>query len=156
MKPEYWHWLVLGMLLALAELFIGTFFIIWAGMAALILGGILYFAPVLELRGQLLVWGGLTLVCTFAWFKWIRPLSPDRTRAGLSKEMFLGEVGLVLQEARDGNRGEMRFPAPIHGTDTWKFLPKDEVHLPKGSRVRVVDIAGNTLIVVSAQTRQEG
>ena len=35
---EYWHWIVLGIVLMLSEIFIGSFFILWFGAAAVVVG----------------------------------------------------------------------------------------------------------------------
>ena len=38
MEPVWWHWLVFGLLLVVAELAIPSFFIIWFGVAAILVG----------------------------------------------------------------------------------------------------------------------
>ena len=38
MELVYWHWIVLGIVLMLAEIFIGSFFIFWFGAAAVVVG----------------------------------------------------------------------------------------------------------------------
>jgi hypothetical protein len=40
-----WHWLVLGMLLIIAELFIPSFTIFWFGLGALLVAGCLWLLP---------------------------------------------------------------------------------------------------------------
>jgi membrane protein implicated in regulation of membrane protease activity len=40
-KLLYWHWLVLGMVMILAEIFIPSFTIFWFGLGAILVGGIL-------------------------------------------------------------------------------------------------------------------
>ena len=37
----YWYWLVFGMVLVIAEMFIPSFTIFWFGLGAIIVGGIL-------------------------------------------------------------------------------------------------------------------
>lgn len=146
---EYWHWLVFGMTLMATELFMGAFIIFWPGLAAASVGGLLLLAPSISLKGQILAWTILTIIYAVAWFKWIKPLSVDKTKAGLSMEMFIGEVGMVTRAPNEQNtRGELRFPAPIHGSDTWAFLVQGEAQVQPGDRVRIVNIAGNTLVVV--------
>ena len=41
----FWHWLVLGMVLVVAEMFVPTFFILWFGFGALIVGLVEIYAP---------------------------------------------------------------------------------------------------------------
>ena len=38
MNPEWWHWIVGGIVLVLAELAIPSFFIVWFGLGALLTG----------------------------------------------------------------------------------------------------------------------
>ena len=43
MDLQYWHWLVFGMILIIAELFIPSFTIFWFGLGALAVGGLFWF-----------------------------------------------------------------------------------------------------------------
>lgn len=142
----YWHWIVFGIALMLLEIFIPTFTALWFGAAAVVVGVILFLIPSLIMPLQLLLWAGLSGVLAWAWFKYLRPLSVDKTKAGLSREAIVGEVGQVLRLPLGEERGMLRFPAPVLGDDEWLFITEDEV--AKGDRVRVIDVSGNALIVV--------
>lgn len=142
---EYWHWVVFGVLLVLSEIALTTFFIFWFGIAAIIMGAILYFMPSLSLSVQVFVWTILSSILAFFWFKYLKPLSIDRTKAGLSREAILGEVGQVISAPSTDRRGRMRFPAPILGDDEWLIISSEP--LVEGDRVRVKDVSGNSLIV---------
>ena len=80
-----------------------------------------------------------------AWFKYLKPLSVDRTKAGLSREAIVGEVGQVISAPGEERRGRMRFPAPILGADEWQIISSDSLAI--GDRVRVKDVSGNSLLV---------
>ena len=114
---EYWHWVVFGVLLVLSEIALTTFFIFWFGIAAIIVGAVLFFLPELSLSWQIFIWTILSSVLAFFWFKYLKPLSIDRTKAGLSREAILGEVGQVISVPSADKRGRLRFPAPILGAD---------------------------------------
>jgi membrane protein implicated in regulation of membrane protease activity len=79
------------------------------------------------------------------WFKYLKPLSIDRTKAGLSREAIVGEVGQVISVPVENRRGRMRFPAPILGNDEWQIISNES--LSEGDRVRVKDVSGNSLVV---------
>jgi hypothetical protein len=143
--PAYWHWLLFGILLILAELPLATFFILWFGLAAVLVGLILLLLPDLSLSTQILVWTLLSVGMAVFWFKFLKPLSIDRTKAGLSREMIVGEVGQVLKAPTDRRRGRMRFPAPVLGNDEWEIISTEP--LSAGDRVQVRDVSGNSLIV---------
>ncbi len=142
---EYWHWVVFGVLLVLSEIALTTFFILWFGVAALIVGAILFLAPDLSLNWQIFIWTLLSSVLAVLWFKYLKPLSIDRTKAGLSRESIVGEVGQVIIAPGEARRGRMRFPAPILGADEWIIISSQP--LAAGDRVRVKDVSGNSLLV---------
>ncbi len=142
---EYWHWVVFGVILILSEIALTSFFIIWFGVAAIILGGVLFVAPGLGLSWQIFIWTVLSSVLAVVWFKYLKPLSIDRTKAGLSREAIIGEVGQVISAPNAEKRGRLRFPAPILGADEWLIISTDP--LSEGDRVRVTDVSGNALIV---------
>lgn len=140
-----WHRIVFGIALAISEIFLATFFVLWFGAAAVLVGILLFVLPDLSLSAQILSWTVLSTVLAFGWFKYLKPLSVDRTKAGLSKEAIMGEVGQVLVVPTDDKRGKLRFPAPILGDDEWLILSRDALAI--GDRVSVVDVSGNSLIV---------
>jgi membrane protein implicated in regulation of membrane protease activity len=142
---EYWYWIVFGVLLILSEIALASFFVLWFGIAAIIVGGVLFFFPVLSLNGQILLWTVLSTLLAVAWFKYLKPLSIDRTKAGLSREAIVGEVGQVISVPNESRRGRLRFPAPVLGADEWEIISTET--LAEGDRVRVKDVSGNSLMV---------
>ena len=146
MELVYWHWIVLGIVLMLAEIFIGSFFIFWFGAAAVVVGLSLTIAPSISAPTQLVFWTLLSLVFAVAWFRFLKPLSKDVTKAGLSREALIGEIGQVLSVPNGDKRGMVRFPAPLLGSDEWLIMSQDSLSI--GDRVSVKDVSGNSLIVV--------
>ena len=144
-KLLYWHWLVFGMVLIIAEIFIPSFTIFWFGLAAILVAGVLLLVPDLTISWQLFAWAIASCLFTFLWFKFFKPLMADRTKAGISREAILGEIGLVIKVPDQENRGIVRFTTPLLGADEWPFICDQD--LVVGERVTVRDISGNTLIV---------
>lgn len=144
-QVEYWQWLVLGMALIIAELFVPSFTIFWFGLGALIVAALLWLAPDLNLRWQLFIWAVASVVFTFLWFRYFKGMMPDRTKAGVAKEAILGESGRVIQAPVENRHGRVRFATPLLGSDEWSFVCDEEVTV--GDRVHVKDISGNNLIV---------
>lgn len=141
----YWHWIVAGVVLMLAEIFIGSFFIFWFGAAAVLVGLIAALFPAFDSITQLILWGVLSTVLAIAWFKFLKPLSIDRTTAGLSKEALIGQIGQVLDPPSGDAKGRMRFPAPVLGNDEWLIISQEPLNI--GDRVSVAELSGNSLIV---------
>ena len=142
---EYWHWIVFGIALMISEIFIGSFFIVWFGTAAVVVGLLLLPLPNMSGTAQLILWAISSASFALAWFKLIKPLNIDKTKAGLSKEALIGEIGQVLQVPSGDKRGKVRFPAPVLGSDEWLIISHETVSI--GDRVSVVDLSGNALIV---------
>ncbi|HMU89274.1 MAG TPA: NfeD family protein [Pseudomonadales bacterium] len=144
-EPLYWHWLTLGLLLAGLEIFIPSFTVIWFGLGAILVGLLTWLLPGLSITLQLLVWTGASITFAVGWFAFFKPRMVDHTRAGLSREAVLGEVGQVIELPLDHRRGKVRFSKPLLGADEWAFICEEKVQC--GDRVIVLDVSGNTLIV---------
>ena len=144
----YWHWIVFGLALMVTEIFLGSFFIFWFGAAATFVGLLLVPFPELSETTQIMIWAITSTAFALAWFKIIKPLNVDKTKAGLSREALVGEIGQVLKVPTGEKRGKVRFPAPLIGSDEWLIISQDELNI--GDRVSVVDLSGNSLIVIKA------
>ncbi len=146
---EPWHWLVLGFLLMIAEIFIPTFASLWFGAAAIIVAALAWLLPV-PLVVQVLVWLGLSVLFMFAWIKYIKPLSIDRKKAGQSNSTIIGETGMIVVKPQADTVGMIRFNVPIFGADEWTCRTEDAV-VEIGDRVVVTGTSGNDLIVAPTQ-----
>ncbi|MEE3299695.1 MAG: NfeD family protein, partial [Pseudomonadota bacterium] len=133
----YWHWIVFGLALMVTEIFLGSFFIFWFGAAATFVGLLLVPFPELSETTQIIIWAITSTAFALAWFKIIKPLNVDKTKAGLSREALVGEIGQVLKVPTGEKRGKVRFPAPLIGSDEWLIISQDELNI--GDRVSVVD-----------------
>ena len=136
---EWWHWVVLGLCLSLAELAIPSFFIIWFGIGAVGVGLLLLFMPGLSLAVQLLAWAAASGALAAAWFRCFLPKT--RTRVGTSADSVAGETGILIDELPSNGRSKVRFQKPILGADVWECYA--ERHLDAGERVRVIAVEGN-------------
>lgn len=145
MEFQYWQWLVLGLVLIMAELFVPSFTIFWFGLGALLVGAALSIVPTMNLTLQLLLWAICSVLMTAFWFLAMKPRMVDKTRAGMSREALLGEVGQVISTPDGERRGTVRFTKPLLGSDEWSFICDEPVQL--GDRVQIRDVSGNTLVV---------
>lgn len=150
---EPWHWFVLGVLLILSELVLPAFAALWFGIAAIMVGVLLWLFPMMGFTTQLVTWIILSVLCTLLWFKFIKPLSTDKTKAGLSREATIGQVGMVIQTHMEHDLITVRFPMPVLGSDEWNCRTLEPVQV--GDRVRVIDILGNDLVVKPHHSHNE-
>tara|TARA_R110001592_G_scaffold199014_1_gene447464 strand:- start:22 stop:462 length:441 start_codon:yes stop_codon:yes gene_type:complete len=142
MEMLYWHWIILGVLLILFELIIPSFTAMWFGLAAVVVGAILWIEPDMAGSYQVLVWAALSGVLTFFWF---RVFKPNRSHHHALKEEVEGELGLVATQASGARPGIVRFSTPLLGEDEWPY--RSEIALEVGQQVKVLDVENNILII---------
>jgi membrane protein implicated in regulation of membrane protease activity len=143
MNPEWWHWIVGGIVLVLAELVIPSFFIVWFGLGALLVG-LLALAFDLSLTAQLATWTLASLAMVFLWFRVFKQ-SFVKTRAGTADGEAIGEIGLLVGAVAPFERGKVRFQRPVLGSDEWVCLA--DTAIAAGDRVKVVAVEGSFLKV---------
>ena len=144
---EPWHWLVLGFVLLIIEMFVPTFASLWFGGAAIIVAALAWLLPI-SVSLQIIIWLVLSAIFLLAWFKFIKPLSVDRTKAGLGGSVIIGETGMIIVAPQLERAGVVRFSVPIVGAAEWMCRTSGE-QVAVGDRVIVTDIVGNELIVSS-------
>ena len=145
MALEFWHWIVLGIALSVVEVFLASFTILWFGLGALVVAVVLLLWPGTSLSVQLALWAISTIVLAVAWFRYFKPRLLDRTKAGISREAAVGQIGMVIKSATEHARGIVRFTVPLLGDSEWPYIC--EGVLLEGERCRVIDVLGNALLV---------
>jgi membrane protein implicated in regulation of membrane protease activity len=138
------HWVSFGIVLMIAELAIGSFFIFWFGLGSVLVGVLMLLAPGLPFAAQVLAWAAASILFVVLWFKVFKP-NQLKTRVGLSTEQFSGEVGLVTRTIQPFHKGQVQFQRPILGDEKWAALSDREIAV--GERVRVVRVEGNIIRV---------
>lgn len=140
----YWHWLVLGVLLIIGEIFIPSFTILWFGLGALSVGALALLVD-MPFSIQVLLWTISSVVFTVLWFRVIKPKMEIRNNDGLARESAIGESGQVIKLPAGQSNGKLRFSTPVLGEDEWEFSCDTEVGL--GDRLHIKEISGNVLVV---------
>lgn len=143
MQLEWWHWVVAGIILILAELAVPAFVLVWFGLGALVVAMLVAVADV-GVTMQLAAWLVTSVLLVFLWFKVFRPES-HKTRIGMSEPAMIGEVGLLARDVAPFEKGEVRFQKPLLGSDTWPCIADEEI--AAGTRVKVVAVEGSLLKV---------
>lgn len=145
----WWHWVALGLGLALVELALFSFFVIWFALGAVLTGIVLLALPGLGFVAQMLLWTIASMAMTVVWFRYFRNAS--RTRAGQADEA-LGETGVLVRAIEPlgiagaaSGRGEVRFQKPVMGADVWPCIADEAIAV--GARVKVVAVDGQLLKV---------
>lgn len=144
MQLEWWHWIVGGIVLILAELLVPSFFIIWFGLGALLVGLLLVLVPDLSSTAQIALWTLASLGMVVAWFKVFKP-GLQKTRIGQSEGEAIGEIGLLVGAIAPFEKGRVRFQRPVLGSEEWVCLADSSI--AAGERVKVVAVEGSFLKV---------
>jgi membrane protein implicated in regulation of membrane protease activity len=132
-------WLVSGFALCAAETLAPGAFLIWIGIAAALVGGIVYFIAI-DFKWQLLLFGALIVVLVFIGRRvygsidpTLGPLPPNRAQAMIGEDFF-------LDEAIVHGYGRIRV-----GASSWRVAGED---CPSGAKVRVVAVEDGSLLRV--------
>lgn len=145
---QWWHWVVGGIALVLAELLVPTFFILWFGLGAILVGILYWLFPSMDLTAQVLIWTAASSGMVVLWFQLFKP-NLHKSRVGMSDDATLiGEVGLMVREVDQFQRGEVRFQKPLLGSERWGCIADGPI--AAGERVKVVSVEG-TLLKVKKQ-----
>ncbi len=147
MQAEWWTWIVGGIVLMLAELAITSFFVIWFGLGALLVGLLMLLMPELSLTAQLATWTLASLAMVVLWFRVFKQ-SEHKTLVGSAEGEVLGEIGLLVGAVAPFERGKVRFQRPLLGSEEWVCLA--DAAIAAGERVKVVAVEGSYLKVSKA------
>ena len=139
----WWHWVVIGLVLVGVELAVPSFYLIWFGLGALVVGLLTAIWPTMGGNLQVFVWTIASVALVVLWFRYWKPRT--KSRAGSSDTQMVGEIGLLTRAVEPFARGEVRFQKPMGGSDLWPCMADEAI--AAGERVRVVGAEGNFLRV---------
>lgn len=141
---QFWHWMILGLALAMIEVLVpGTLFL-WLGIAAGLTGLLLLAFPDAGWEIQLIAFGVLSVANVAGWRLYLarRPLRSDDSTLNRRGEQYVGRVFTLVEPIADG-RGTVKV-----GDSLWRA---DGPDLPAGTRVKVTGVAGTVLKVEKAE-----
>ena len=144
---EWWYWIVGGIILVLLELVIPSFFILWFGLGAFLIGLLLLIAPGFPFAGQILLWAIASAVMTVLWFRVFSRIR-NKTRIGTAEGDIIGEIGLLVADTAPFKRGKVRFQRPVLGAEEWPCTSDTEISV--GTRVKLVSVEGSFIKVIRA------
>ena len=141
----WWQWVVLGIGLVVLEIFLPSFISLWFGMGAIIVGLVAWLFPQVGTPVEVLIWIIASITFVVFWFKYFKPKMIDKTKAGVSRDAAIGEIGRVIKAPVNGSRGVVRFSLPVLSEDEWPFICENQV--TAGDKVAIKDFSGNALVV---------
>lgn len=140
-KLGTWNWLIIGLVLMSIETFAPGVFMLWLGLAALIVG-LLSFGIVWSWQTQIIVFAVLSIAMVPLWRNFSRRNARPTDKPFLNKraEGLIGRVFTLEKPIVDGV-GTVKIDDTV-----WRVSGPDT---PAGSRVRIVSADGAMLTVVS-------
>ena len=134
----YWDWFIAGLVLVILEIFAPGAVFLWLGIAAGLVGAVVFFAPDLDWKFQFTLFAVLSVVSIVVSRRYLkrRPLETDHPNLNRRAAQYVGR-DLILDAALSGGRGRLR----VDDT-TWRVEGPD---LPAGAKVRVTAVNGATL-----------
>ncbi len=134
-----WFWLIAGVILAIAEILVPGFFLIWLAAAALITGALAMLLPV-TMPIQVLLFAALSVVAVYAGRRWfaLNPIESTDPKLNDRGARLVGETVTVVDAIVNG-RGRVKV-----GDSVWIAKGADAT---AGTTVRVTGTDGATLFV---------
>lgn len=134
-----WFWLSLGGLLLAAEMLGASGYMLWSGIAAVVVGILAWLFPFSwEMQGVL--FAVLTVVSAFLWWYWLsKRTKPQPAMLNQRNHQLLGTRATLTEPTTDGY-GRMKV-----GDSSWRIYCATE--LSPGTEVEVIAVEGNTLHV---------
>lgn len=135
----HWFWLSLGLILGVAEMVAPGFFLIWLGLAAIIVGLLDYAFPI-SIPMQVALFAILSVLTVFAGKKFLteNPIETEDPKLNDRGTRLTGEIVTVVEAITDG-QGRVKV-----GDSVWSARGADA---DVGARVRVTGADGAVLLV---------
>lgn len=144
----YWHWLALGAVLLILEILTPTFYLIWPGIGAVVVGLLHIFLPDLSWQASLTIFGAVSIISGVVWHSLYargrKPTYEDGRGLNRRVEGYIGRRAIVAEGFRNG-------AGPVLLDDSrWQAMSEDGSDLAPGASVRIVGADGLRLRVKPA------
>lgn len=137
-----WHWFTLGLVLMILELFVGSFFLLWIGITALVVGLIRWFIPDLSGEAQAIIFAvgavGAVLITRKYAKASVTQQKTGEPALNRRAEQYVGRE-FTLETPIVNGRGKI-----CAGDTSWLI---EGVDMPAGTIIQVVGASGVILKV---------
>ncbi len=147
---DAYGWWTAGLVLLIGEILVPGIFLIWLGLAALVMGLVHWLLPTLPWYWQLALYAAIAAALVFGLRPLLtRELERETERPTLNRRLhaMVGRTG-TLSEPIVGGTGRARI-----GDTEWRVRGPD---MPAGTRVRVVGVDEETLALKVEPDLQSG
>lgn len=141
-----WHWLVLGLALLIGEIIISGVFLLWWGLAAIIVAVIVFITHI-STAVAFIIYAIIAIILTVIWWQYQHQKdNKDQLQTSLNQRdhRMLGKIGIV-QEIQTNGIGRGHF-----GDTTWRIQGEK---LQSGDSIEVIKVEGITLFVHKVENK---
>lgn len=140
-----WVWGILGLILLALEMATGTFYILWFGIAALVVSFILLIFPGMHISIQFFIFATLSLGSLAIWKFNYKSSSHNDLKIGQSQGDEVGRVGTIIEAAGRKQNGRIQFAQGVMGSREWAAISDEELEV--GAEAEITAIIGNAVRV---------
>ncbi|MHB8920366.1 MAG: NfeD family protein [Halothiobacillus sp.] len=144
---DYWGWFIVGIVLAVVEIFAPSSFFLWLGAAAILVGGIVFFVPDLGWPIQVSLFAVLSIMALLIGRRVFRPRNQATDHPTLNRrgEQYIGRH-FTLEAPIVNGIGWVRV-----GDSRWRVLGDDA---PNGTVVEVKGVDSSNFLVAPAKNQK--
>lgn len=140
----FWHWWVLASVFFVLEILSMSFFFLWIGVAAVLIGALVFFAPGLPWEAQICIWAVVSVAMALGWrvYKKNNPNAEsvsDQPLLNKRGDQYIGRT-FTLETPIENGFGKVKVDDSI-----WKI--ESETDMPAGTKIKVTAIEGTILQV---------
>ncbi len=143
LEVAWWVWMVLGLLLLVAEMMLPTdFFVFFTGVGAVVTAITTGLGLTNGLMSQAITFALVSLVSLITLRGWMRQMLLHRSMPTKEVDALVGEIGTTVDEIPANGVGKVT----LRGSP-WSARNPSSNAIPKGVRVRVDKVDSITLVV---------
>ena len=137
---DFWQWWILAIVLLALETFVPGAIFLWLGIAAFILGLVVFLVPALDWASQLTVFASMSIVTLLVWqiYQRRRPTETEQPLLNRRGRQYVGHTFTLIEPIVNGE-GKINVDDSI-----WRVRGPD---CPAGTVVEVTGVDGIILLV---------
>lgn len=146
LAQNHFIWWGLGVVLVILEIIVPTSWLIWPGIAALLVGTLSFFVPALSGATTMLAFAGLSIIVTLLGRRYLKlhPVTSDKPLLNRRTAALIGRKASIIDVSGDG------FAAIRIDDSLWRVKTSDGSNLAVGSLVEITGADSTVLIVTPA------
>lgn len=141
-----WIWTGIGLALLSMEIVTGTFYLLWLGLAALLMALVTAVWPDMSTALQASLYAVFAIIAVASW-KFYDKNRPSDSKVGQAKGEEIGRIGTIIEAVSANQLGKIRFTQGLMGSKEWVVVADHA--LAEGQSAKVIAVEGNNLRVVA-------